>query len=153
MDITLHIIILPATHPLEGMKAARRYRKGDIIDVYLASRFAELQGGTYKMQSQMGQPKFAFIHIKNMPDTIDIQKIKAALLEPVSILEDSIRRRKWHIPPNILPVAFKRKILEDREATVEFSIAKAYIRKKTTPVILDPEQDDISTVLLDEDLS
>jgi len=153
MDITLHIIINPATHNLSGMQAASRYRKGDIIDVYRATKFAELQGdGNYKMQSQMGNPVFCYIHVKNVPDTLDRQKIKQRLLEPVQVLEETIRRKNWHIPPSILPAAFKQKLLDDREATIEFSTAKSYIRKKTTPVILDPDQDDISINLIDGDL-
>ena len=153
MDLTLHIIISPATHALEGMKAASRYRKGDIIDVYKATKFAVLQpDGNYQMQSQMGQSKFAFIHVKNIPNSFDKQKIKSALLPTIKILGGLVRRRKWHIPPSVLPGVFKQKILTDREVTIEFSIVKPYIRKKTTPVILDPEQDDISTALINGDL-
>jgi len=153
MDITLQIIIRPATHALEGMEAACRYRTGDIIDVYRANRFAELQeDGNYLMQSQMGNDVFCYIHIKDVPDTLNRQRIKAKLLEPVTILDELVRRKMWHIPPSILPVAFRQRLLADREATVTFIQAKNYIRRKTTPVLLDPDQDDITTTLTDGDL-
>lgn len=154
MDITLHIIANPATHELEGMKAAMRYRRGDILDVYRANKYATLQSdGNYKLNKSPGHPRFVFIHIKNIPDTLDKQKIKAKLIATVDLLDDTVRRRKWHIPPSILPSAFKQKLLAEKEITVEFATVKAYIRKKLTPIILDPDSDDITTSLTDEDLS
>lgn len=153
MDITLHIMIKPADHQLDDIRAARRYRSGDILDVYLATKYATLQpDGNYLLDKPPGHPRFGFIHIKGVPDTLDKRRIKEKLLSQVTILNETVRRKEWHIPPEILPQAFKLKLLEDKQVTVNFDTAKAYIRRKTTPVILDPDSDDISTAVTVEDL-
>lgn len=153
MDITLQIIIKPSTHILTGMKNAYRYRQGDIIDVYRTSKYATLQAdGNYLLNSHIGHERFGFVHIKNIPDTLDRARIKRKLLKRIEILDEPVRRCKWHIPPSILPASFKQKLLANKQATVEWTTAKAYIRKKTTPVILDPDQDDITTVLTGGDV-
>lgn len=154
MNITLQILLKVANNPLTGVESAFRYKIGDIIDGFKTEKYAALQpDGTYAMQSQMGNPVFAYIHVLNVPDTFNLEKIRHAITSSVEITEEPIRRRKWHIPPAILPTAFKQKVLTDREATINFSTAKAYIRKKTTPVVLDASQDDISTSLTDGDLN
>jgi len=154
MDITLHIILKPADHALEGIRAASRLAKCDIIDVYKAEKYATLQDdGNYLLDSPPLHPRFGFVHIKNVPDILKEINIKNKLLEAVEILGQPVRRKKWHIPPSILPDVVKKKILTDKEITVQWAIAKSYIRKKTTPVILNPSQDDISGVLTDGDVS
>jgi len=154
MDTTLMCIISPAKHKLEGMKAAARYQAGDIVDTFMSSKYAKLQpDGTYQMQSQMGQPKFAFIHIKNIPDNVNKQKIKTVLTSELTLLGETVRKRRWHIPPSILPTAFKQKLFSTREITVDYVVAKNYIRKKSAPVLLDATKDDISMSLDSKDIS
>lgn len=154
MDITLHNIIKPASHALSGMRAARRLAPGDIIDVYEATEYATLQAdGNYLLDSPPLHDRFGFVHVKHVPNSLSKARIKKKLTEAVEILGQDVRRKKWHVPPSILPTVIKQKILADKEITVEWSVAKSYIRKKTTPVILDPNQDDISTSLTDGDIS
>ncbi len=153
MDITARIIIKPSTNELSGLEAASRHRVGDFIEIFKSTRFAEMdENGNYYMQSQMGSDKFAFIHIKNIPND-KAKKFERILLRPLLILDSFVRCKEWHLPPSLLPETIRQKLLEDREYTIEFNSAKAHIRKKLTPVHLDPDQDDISTTLTDEDIN
>lgn len=151
IDITLHIMIKPATHPLPGLKGACRIAKGDIIDVYKATKYATLQeDGNYMLDKPPGHERFGFVHIKNVPNT---PSIRNKLISGIDIAGESVRQCKWHIPPSMLPNVLKQKLLLEKQITVEWEVAKPYIRKKTVPVILDPSQDDISTSLTDGDIS
>ena len=163
-DITVQIILKPATHAFPAnaqgmMKNACRYWPGDILDVYPAEKYATLgDDGNYLLNSPPGHPRFAFVHVKNVPVKFSVDRIKnklTATVESEGGVENNqqlLRRRGWHIPPSITPVVFKQKLLLEKEATVDFNVAKNYIRKKVITDIFDPEVDNIDTVLIDEDL-
>jgi len=73
---TIQVIIKPAEHALgDAEKEASRYSIGDAVATFDPSRFATFNIATneWLMQSQMGNPTFAYVHVKNIPDTLTIQ--------------------------------------------------------------------------------
>ena len=157
MNVTLQVMLNAPDHPLEGMKAAARYKTGDILNVYITENCATLQGdSSYKLNSPCTHPRFAFVHITGVPD-ISINTIRKKLSIAIEDNTDPekptlVRRRLWHIPTSIVPVGIRQTLLTDHEVTLTWSQVKPYIRKKLVSNALAPDTDNITTELQDIDL-
>lgn len=162
MDISLQVIVIAANHDLSTnpQKEAARYRRGDIVNVYLTA--------------DVGSPslirRFGFIHITGIPDGPDPEarfaKIEALLGDGVvdrvlvpdtdlpEMVEEAtlVRTRAWRVPPSIIPVAKRNQLLTDRETTVTWTQAKPYVRKKMVTIKTDASADDETTELMDGDI-
>jgi len=150
MDITIQIMLVPPTHDLSASpeKDAARYRRGDIVSVYLSSEITEAPSPA----SRLG-----FVHITAVPDSIPFSKIKSELLsssyDPVILIDPDVwRKRKWRIPASVLPVDVRNTLLADREVTFTWSQVKPYVRKKIIYNKLNSSTDDESNVLVDVDV-
>ena len=172
VDITLEIMLEPATHDLsyDADKNARRFRRGDIFEVHRTTDIATLDGsGDYRLPS-IGTSVFGYIHVKNVPLAAAL-KIRAALTkdtgetitrsvtdpdtgEVTEVVEPyHSRRRKWRIPRSVIPAAAKTKLLAEREITVEWAVFRDKIRRKIITDRLDPSLDDESNAVSDSDLA
>lgn len=160
MDISLQIIVEAASHDLSANpeKEAARYRRGDIVGVYLTSDV-----GAPSLNGRLG-----FVHITGVPDSINISKIKNRLLgeiiDRVTVSDpdipggtvdtvDLIRRRAWRIPPSIIPVGVRNQLLTNREAAVTWGQIKPYVRKKIVSDRLNASLDNETTELTDSDVT
>lgn len=119
MDITLQIMAYPPTHILPPEKEARRYKRGDIVAVYLRSECPEppALGG-----------RMVFIHILDVPITA-IQKAKRLMIAIYSndTIPVLLNRRRFNIDPQSIPIAMRNALVANREITVTWTQAKPYL--------------------------
>jgi len=116
LDITLQIMAFPSTHTLPLEEEAVRYKRGDIVGVYLSSKVPEPPSLTSRS---------VFIRITDVPSTA-IEKAKKLIREDIDA-NVLIRRRQYNIDPQSLPSGIKQKLLTDREVTVTWIQAKPYL--------------------------
>lgn len=134
MNITLQVILNTKSHNVSPEKETRRYRQGDIVDVYQA----------------VGPPDgpLGFIHIIGFPNK-PYQQIRNRLIIPIYnpvIPAERLRRRRWTIQ---LPDMAQ--LIADKEITMPWGQVRPYIRRKIV-VNTDPAQDDVSNEIADTDL-
>jgi len=148
VDVTLEIMLEPATHDLsyDPEKAARRYRRGDILTGWVASQYATLTDGKYRLNAGAAGSPFAYVHITDVPNSIAL-KLRDKLTER---LEE--RRRRWRVPQSVLPAAIGAELLTMGEITVDWTAAKTRIRRKIIINPLDASADDESNQLTDSDV-
>ena len=150
MDITIELLAVAKTHALpDPAKNAGRYRRGDVVEVFLTSEIKE---------PPSPNSPFVFIHITGIPDTRTFEQIKNKILQPVYeplvIIEPEIyRRRKFRIKLGQLPQAVKDELTANREFTTTWTQAKSFIKRKNvisrTDVAQDIETDSITDADLD----
>lgn len=151
MDITLQVMVNVPTHGLNPMKAAMRYRNGDILAVYRTNTIADMVDGKWKMRRVITAPRSVFVHITNVPQIL-AQKAVRRLIERHQPAGETFRRRHYRIPPSVVPQAIKDTLQADKEVTVSWTQAKQVIRRKSVTTLLDPSMDDESVELQDADL-
>ena len=151
--ITLQIMVNAPTHDLshDPPMASMRYRNGDILTVYRTKDFATLTGETWNWNDVISSPRSVFVHITGVPLNLAI-KAGTRLTDSIAAAGDTFRRRKFRIPPSVVPIAFRNKLLADKEATITYTQVKAHIRKKSIVDVLDASQDNEDTALVDGDL-
>ena len=151
--ITVQIMVNAPTHDLsyDPPKAARRHRNGDILGVYKTSDFATLTGNTWNWNDVISSPRSVFVHIRDLPTGLGALA-KQRLEGRIVAADDTLRIRKYRLPPGVLPVPVQNTLRDDREVTMSWTQFKSVCRKKVITVILDPEQDDESTSIIDSDL-
>lgn len=168
VDITLQIMLEPATHDLsyDPEKAARRYRQDDIFEIHRSTDIATFDGTKYRLPS-IGTKVFGYIHILSVPDAL-AQKLQTALISTTgersinlfpdpetgenTFYDDPYRRRKWTMPRGLMDSGDKAELLADREVTVAWPQAKPMIRRKAVNVRIDASQDSEANSLQDSDL-
>ncbi len=150
MNITLQVMLYPANHDLSYNleKQAVRYRRGDIVKVYLTSEIVE--------PPTIGT-RMAFIHITGVPDVAPFEDIKNILTRSIHnevyLNRPVLRRRAWRLPNANLPQAIKNQLIATQEITVTWTQAKPYIRKKAIVNALDVLQDNEATEITDTDIA
>lgn len=147
MNITLQVVIEAAgfTHPDPEHNAAME-RPGDIIAVYDSSTIKEPPNPNTRL---------GFVHITNAPN-VALEKAKRLMGRVVEFSGGGMvirRKRKWRIPPSVLPTAVKQALKTNREVTVDWSQVKPFIRRKVIVNNLDPTKDDESNAVTDADIS
>jgi len=168
-DITLQILLNKSLAITKDARTeATRAEDGMIVAVFPALKYANpASGNRYAMWCQMGNPKFGYIHIKDVPDIFPeamlIEKVNALLTksmyveqdvqdDPTMVMLDMVRKREFRILIPELPNNVRNTLLSDREVTVNWGQAKTYLRKKIITSKWDAALDDELTELLDEDL-
>jgi len=149
VDITVELLATPKTHALnDTAKEARRYRRGDVVEVFLRSEVTE---------PPSPNSPFVFIHVTNVPENKTFEQVKAIImqpvLEPLVIISPAIyRRRKFRVLFSELPQFVQDILTADKELTVSWAQAKNYVRKKNVTVFLDQSTDDETQFITDADL-
>lgn len=170
VDVTLEIMLEPASHDLSYNleKAARRYRRGDILAVHRSADIATLNGNEYNITEGIGTRVFGYIHIRDVPsararlmrDVLirDTEETKTVdyddpLLGNVIVTKSDVwRLRRWRIPASVIPAAARAKLLIDRELTVSWATFRDKIRRKNLTTRLNPALDDESVSVQNSDL-
>ena len=149
MDITIELLAKPKTHTLsDAAKEARRYRRGDVVEVFLRSEVTE---------PPAPNSPFVFLHVNNIPDLRTFKQIKDKLmqpfLQPLVIVDPEIyRRRKFRVLVSTLPQAVKNAFINEKEFTATWTQVKNFIRRKNVTVFLDQSTDDETQFITDGDL-
>ena len=172
VDVTLEIMLEPPTHDLsyDPEKAARRFRRGDILDVIRTDTFAELDvNGDYRITEGIGNLRFGYIHLLNVPNA-RAQQMRRVLTRDsgetitrqtndpeLGLVDtehlDNWRKRAYRIPRSVIPTAARTKLLAEREITVEWTTFRSRIRRKIAANRTDPSLDDESNAVTDAELS
>ena len=161
MDITIQIILEPATHTLtDASKNARRYKAGDPVDVRnlaAPNTWGTRVADTVTCNFDATQGKFGYIHIIDIPDQIDFELIKGKLLDGIRDQVDTeivYRRRQFRLPIENLPdIPIVQNFLANKEGTFTWTAAKNYIKKKVVVNNTDASLDDEATSLTDTDIT
>jgi len=149
MDITVELLAFPKLHALsDAAKEARRYRRGDVVEVFLRSEIVE--------PLSSGSP-FVFLHINDVPDNYTFEQVKTRILQPV--LEPLVpnkpatwRKRKFRVLVSTLPQVVRDAFINDKEFTATWNQVKTYIRRKNVTTFLDHSTDDETQFITDTDL-
>lgn len=155
IDVTLKILVQPATLQLTGRKDCMRPRRGDICSVYLASKVSTLQGnGDYLLTGGNRNPVFTYIHVTGIPSAIGDQERLAALrerfMEPISRLNDDqpdaniglfnstdIRHRKWRVLFSTFAPPTRSALRNGEERTYTWAAFKTHLKKRVVTDHLD----------------
>ena len=152
MPATLQVIVNAPTHLLAKPEhAAMRHRNGDVIDLIPTAELADLIGSEYKIRGEIRNPRFSFIHISDFPDE-QFERARRRITEMITAASDKLRLSRYRVLFSALPAPVRTALRDDREITMTWAQAKSVIRKKIITVILDPQQDDESTSIVDADL-
>lgn len=120
----------PPTHDLSYnlVKEAKRYKRGDIVAVYLRSKIVE--------PPHIGS-RMVFIHITNVP-VIAIQKAEKLMMSYNDSVntETILKRRRFNINPQSLPLAVRNALITNREITVTWTQAKPYLLDIATGLVV-----------------
>lgn len=154
MDLTIAIMVNVPTHDLSYDKAkeAARHRDGDVLAVYNTSDLADLVGSQYKFRDVINSPRMAYIHIRGVPDDVDL---KTWLIRPIKDDVDRdirLRNNRWRIPTSVMPAAMTNALRDDHEFTIVWGQVKAFIRKKVIADKLDASKDSETVELTDQDM-
>jgi len=153
--ITLQVMVNAPTHVIDtsfvANKAAMRRRNGDILAVHNTQNFATLNGNDWNWNEPISSPRSVFIHIRDIPANL-VPLARQRLTGKVKAASERIRIRQYRIPPGIMPQPVIDALQADREVTMDWTQAKTIIKKKSVTVVLDPDQDDESTSVVDADL-
>jgi len=149
MDITIELLAAPKTHALnDAAKEARRYRRGDVVEVFLRSEITEPPSPS---------SPFIFIHITNVPENKTFAQIKEIIMQPVlqplAVDPEIYRRRKFRVLISELPQIVQNILTADKEITVSWAQAKNYLRKKNVTTFLDQSTDDETQFITDTDMA
>ena len=144
INITLQVIIDPPTHNISDrpLTEAARSRPGDIVSVYFTENVGPMNPSL----------PLGFIHITGAPD-VPLQRLINKVCGPLLEADEITRKHAWRVPPSVLPLALRNKLVADREITVTWTQAKTRIRKKIAATRLNPVSDDETTELTDGDLA
>lgn len=137
MNLTLQILIAPATHNIsDPAKAARRYTQGDLVEIWDADIVAPYNGTAHLMRDVISSPKFVFVHVRGVPDR-PMAIVKERLLTwdvevgtfdgEVSVIGYYRRRRFSAVLANI-PTNVRNRLQSDRQITVTWTQVKNYVK-------------------------
>ena len=169
MDITLQVMLRPATHDLsyDPAKEARRLRRGDILRVHTTTDIAVLVNDKYQMDLAPDL-NWGYVHIRDVPDaraarmkdvltrmsgeTKSRESIHPATGETViDQLMDNHRKRKWRVKITMMGQGARDKLLNEGQITVNWVAFRDKIRRKVPIGRLTPNTD-TDTPVLDGDL-
>jgi len=151
-SLTLQIIVNAPTHAVNDSKgAAYRYRNGDIIAGHRTADNATFDGTKWFWNWPITSPRTVFVHITGVPDAL-IDNALLRLSEQHKTANIKLRKRRFRIPPSVVPNTWLQQLLIDRETTVSWTVAKQRVRKKLVTNADDASTDNETTQLTDGDL-
>ena len=137
MNLTLQILVEPATHPLGNpTKAARRYTVGDVVCVWDADVVAPYNGVEHLMRDVISTTKFVFVHVRDVPITLERARDRLCADDSVfGTFDGSVtmlnyyRRKKFSLDASLVPVPIRNRLQSERQITVNFTQIKSYIKQ------------------------
>ena len=143
-SFTIYITLPPGGDDPNHPQAYLFNRPGDIIHV------AKREQGPYR------HPRFAFIHVDDIPDKVKMKKLRERLLEPIMFYgfegAEILRKRKWHVSWKRLTKRQRSDLLNTGELTLPWDVMRGFIRTKTLNVIADHSMDTDEIVLKESDV-
>ena len=128
MDITLAVVINPPAHTLDSKKEGARWKRGTIANIYKSSDIAQLVDGKYVMD-EIGSKRMGFIHVRNVPGQT-LRRIQDVMTETQEDGDGKmLRRTRFRLEAANIPAGARSRFLTDKQITVDWSVAKAYIVK------------------------
>jgi len=160
-DLMLRVMINPSDDVRTGLEQANRWKPGDIVNVHRAQDHADIDGGgDYHVRGGINPNiRAGFIFVRNVPNSLALKAKEILelahydellLLGPGKVM---VRKRKWHVPPSIIPTAARNELLNNREITFTWNQVKPYVRRKSFSSLTDDSGDNIDIQLADNDLS
>lgn len=138
MNITLQILVQPATHNIaDPAKAARRYAVGDLIMVFNADVVAPYNGTAHILRDVISSPKFVFVHVRGVPDRpLDVVRDKlldsdveiGTFTEGQRAIIGYYRRKRFNAVLSSIPTNIRNRLQSDRQITVTWTQVKSYIK-------------------------
>lgn len=138
MNITLQILVEPATHTLnDPAKASRRFAVGDLIMVFDADEVAPYNGVNHILRDVISTTKFVFVHVRNVPD-VNLDVLRENLLasdieigtftEGIHDIIGYYRRKRFNLDINNLPTSAKLRLQADKQITINWSQLRGYLK-------------------------
>lgn len=137
MNLTLQILVAPATHNIsDPAKAARRYAVGDIVCVWDADVVAPYNGTNHILRDVISSTKFVFVHVRGVPDR-PIEVVRERLLssdmevgtfEGEMVVVGYYRRKRFNAVISSIPTNIRNRLNADRQITVTWTRVKNYIK-------------------------
>lgn len=131
MDITLQFMAVTPGHTLTGATETVRYRQGDIIGAWLATRYCRQVGAgagrTFTKTDPPVHQRFYFLHVLDVPNVSE-SVIQGALTSSDYVGSTLMRKRKWGINMSLLPVSLVNELAVFREVTTTWTQAKTFVR-------------------------
>ena len=151
MNVTLQILVEPATHTLaDPAKNARRYAVGDIVCVWDADVVAPYNGTNHLMLDVISSTKYVFVHVRGVPDRpLDIirNRLLADDTEVGTFWDEEdqrntlaiigyYRRKRFNAVLANIPTNIRNRLQSDRQITVTWTQVKTYIKnlRANTPL-------------------
>ena len=137
MNLTLEILVAPATHPIANPdKAARRYAVGDIISVFDADIVAPYNGTNHILRDVISTTKFVYVHVRGVPDRpLDVvrEKLLDSDVEIGTFTEGRAiigyyRRKRFNAVLSNIPNNIRNRLNTDRQITVTWTQVKNYVK-------------------------
>lgn len=151
--LTVQIMVNVPTHDLsyDPAKAAKRHRNGDVIAVYDTAQNAVLIGQNWHWNGVISSPRSVFVHIRDLPDNL-VAKAADRLAGAIKPASEVFRLSQYRLPPSALSVPVQDALRDNREITMSWAQFKSVCRKKVITAMLDPNQDEESTSIVEGDL-
>lgn len=140
MNLTLQILIAPATHVIaDPAKNARRYTQGDLVCVWDADVVAPYNGTAHLMREPISNPKFVFVHVRDVPAQVTLDRARDRLLgsdEEFGFFDGELtvlayhRRKKFGAVLADIPANVRNRLQADRQITVTWTQVKNYIKHR-----------------------
>ncbi|MHB1099295.1 MAG: hypothetical protein ACYCZR_07040 [Burkholderiales bacterium] len=138
MNITLQILVAPATHNIpDPAKNARRYTVGDVVCVWDADVVAPYNGTSHILRDVISSPKFVFVHVRDIPAQINLERAREKLCSDdsvfgtfdgeITVLEYH-RRKRFAAALSDIPANVRNRLQSDRQITVTWTQVKNYIK-------------------------
>lgn len=137
MNLTLQILVAPATHTIpDAAKAARRYAVGDLVEIWDADIVAPYDGTAHLLRDVISSMKFVFVHVRGVPDR-PLAAVKARLLDSdieigtfdgERIVIGYYRRKRFNLVLADIPTNVRNRLQSDRQITVMWTQVKNYIK-------------------------
>lgn len=138
MNLTLQILIAPATHTIsDPAKIARRYAQGDLVCIWDSDVVAPYNGTAHLMRDVISTVKYVFVHVRNVPAQVTLDRARNRLLAEdidVGTFEGEVviigyyRRKKFGVALANIPTNIRNRLLSDREITVTWTQVRNYIK-------------------------
>jgi hypothetical protein len=139
MNLTLQVLVAPSQHNIpDPVKRARRYDVGDLVCVWDADVVAPYNGTAHILRDVVG-PEFIYIHVRDVPAQITLERAREKLLErdeefgffdgEMTVLAYH-RRKKFGAVLADIPTAARNRLQSDRQITVTWTQVKNYIKHR-----------------------
>lgn len=137
MNLTLEILIAPATHTIaDPAKAVRRYAVGDVIGVFDADVVAPHNGTNHILRDVISTTKFVYVHVRGVPDRpLDVVReklldsdVEVGTFDGERVIIGYYRRKRFNVVLSSIPTNVRNRLQSDKQITVTWTQVKSYIK-------------------------